>query len=179
MRPRHWISRQRRHVHPGWCRPEGFDRSRSSVPWRLNGSFTSKCSGLLQCSCNECNVSCRSMMEGPEGLYQGGLEIGQGSTTALQCKGLPEPNYLFCSAVLPQSRLEYYRSYNASWYNPAQYASVVADVSLDQLQTCAESVEALPQSNSTILNFVCAGCVYPRGRICGFSTLLHSRHEVL
>eukprot|EP00439_Symbiodinium_sp_Y106_P032155 s4992_g3.t2 len=37
--------------------------------------------------------------------------------------------------------LEYYRSYNATWYNPALYASVVADVSLNQLQTCGESVE--------------------------------------
>ncbi|CAE7270599.1 elmMI, partial [Symbiodinium sp. KB8] len=37
--------------------------------------------------------------------------------------------------------LEYYRSYNASWFYPARYASVVSDVDLNKLQACADSVE--------------------------------------
>eukprot|EP00439_Symbiodinium_sp_Y106_P025847 s6778_g3.t1 len=37
--------------------------------------------------------------------------------------------------------LEYYRSYNASWFYPARYAAVVSDVNLHNLQTCADSVE--------------------------------------
>ena len=42
----------------------------------------------------------------------------------------------------PPLRLEYYRSYNASWFYPARYAAVVSDVNLHNLQTCADSVEA-------------------------------------
>eukprot|EP00435_Cladocopium_sp_Y103_P061231 s102_g22.t2 len=37
--------------------------------------------------------------------------------------------------------LEYFRSYNRSWYNPSMYTATVAQVDLAKLRTCAESVE--------------------------------------